>query len=72
MGYTGAQMQEMKETIHRSPCETVVVATPAHLSRLIDFSRPCVHVSYSLQERGPLTLRSILHSFLATSALNCR
>ncbi len=69
MGYSETQREEMSEVIQNAECESVVVATPANLSRLMPFSCPSVRVTYTLQERGPLTLRSILKDFIRTHQL---
>jgi predicted GTPase len=46
MGYSGEQMRDLEDTIERSPCDAVVIATPADLRRNFRISRPVVRASY--------------------------
>jgi len=46
MGYSGEQMRDLEDTIERSPCDTVVIETPADLRRNFRISRPVVRASY--------------------------
>jgi predicted GTPase len=56
MGYSPHQLQELEETIRRTPCDAVVVATPVDLARLIHILPPVVRVTYTVveKERGAL------------------
>lgn len=46
MGYSEEQIKELEETIQRSVCDAVVIATPADLRRKIRIDQPTVRVSY--------------------------
>jgi predicted GTPase len=48
MGYSEVQIKELEETIHRSLCDAVVMATPTDLRRKIKIDQPTVRVSYDL------------------------
>ncbi len=63
MGYGEAQMQELRATIERTPCDLVLVATPVDLARLLNLSRPTLRVSYEIEERSRPGLRDVLFSF---------
>lgn len=46
MGYSEDQVRDLEETIRRSPCDAVVIATPTDLRRKIRIDQPTVRVSY--------------------------
>jgi predicted GTPase len=46
MGYSEEQVKDLEETIRRSRCDAVVIATPTDLRRRIRIDRPTVRVSY--------------------------
>jgi predicted GTPase len=60
MGYGKQQMKDLRETIHRSDAELVLIGTPIDLRRLIDFGKPALRVTYKLQEVGEPTLKDVL------------
>jgi predicted GTPase len=60
MGYGKKQMKDLRETIHRSDAELVLIGTPIDLRRLIDFGKPALRVTYKLQEVGEPTLKDVL------------
>jgi predicted GTPase len=68
MGYSDHQLSELERTIRATPCDLVVVATPIHLARLIDFQKPSVRVHYRVAERGGPTLASVLEALLQRHA----
>jgi predicted GTPase len=68
MGYSATQLGELEETIRRTPCDFVLVATPIDLRRVIRISQPSLRVSYEIAERGAFTLAEVLHEFLAQHA----
>ncbi len=53
MGYGPTQVEELSETIARTPCDVVVVGTPIDLARVVTMSKPSVRVRYELQEVVP-------------------
>jgi len=65
MGYSPAQLAELEETVRRTPCDAVVVATPVDLGRVITLAKPAVRVRYEVVERGALTLSGVLGEFIA-------
>jgi predicted GTPase len=60
MGYGPRQVQELEETIARTPCDLVLVASPIDLRRLMRIRQPSQRVQYELREIGPVTLLDIL------------
>ncbi len=60
MGYGEAQVRDLAATVAATPCDAVVIGTPIDLSRLVEFSRPAVRVTYDLRERGTAGLRDAL------------
>jgi len=63
IGYSTRQLQHLETTINRVDCDTVMVATPIDLSRIIDIRKPHTRVSYELQEVGTPNLEDILSEF---------
>jgi predicted GTPase len=63
-GYSPRQVGELQETISRVPCDTVVIATPVDLGRLMTIAQPSVRVTYRLVEVTEPTLPQLVDSFL--------
>jgi len=66
MGYSNMQRHELEETINRVPCDLVVVATPVDLARIISVNKPCVRISYEIDELTRPGLADILQEFTST------
>jgi len=64
MGYSPKQLEELEETIRRTPCDFVVVATPVDLGRVIALDKPSLRVRYEVEERGALRLDDVLREFV--------
>lgn len=60
MGYGHSQMEELRETIHRTPCDIVIIGTPIDLRKLIPIDKPTDRVRYNLQEISTPTLKELL------------
>jgi predicted GTPase len=63
IGYSKRQLQHLETTIARVDCDTVVVATPIDLSRIVKIGKPHTRVSYELQELGTPNLDDIVAEF---------
>jgi predicted GTPase len=63
MGYSADQLRHLETTIDRVDCDTVVVATPIDLARIINITKPYTRVSYELQELGTPNLEGVLSEF---------
>ncbi|MCL2421612.1 MAG: cyclic 2,3-diphosphoglycerate synthase [Defluviitaleaceae bacterium] len=64
MGYGEAQMADLAATIDNTDCDTVVIATPIDLNRVIKINKPNTKVDYSLQEIGQPNLEDVLADFV--------
>ena len=64
MGYGDAQVKDLETTINRVKCDSVIVATPIDLTRLIKIKKPATRVYYSLQEIGSPDLNQVLSDFV--------
>ncbi|MBS7636605.1 GTPase [Candidatus Bathyarchaeota archaeon] len=64
LGYGEKQIEELNETIMRTPCDVVVIGTPVDLRRVMEINKPTVRVKYELKVLGPLSLEQILEEFL--------
>lgn len=63
MGYSAQQIKDMETTINNTECDSVVIATPIDLRRLINIKTPACQVKYELQEIGVPTIADVLKSF---------
>jgi predicted GTPase len=64
MGYGAQQIKDLEATINKTKCDSVVIATPIDLNRLIKITKPNTRVYYNLQEIGKPDFETILKSFL--------
>ncbi|MFY9645264.1 MAG: cyclic 2,3-diphosphoglycerate synthase [Terriglobales bacterium] len=63
MGYSALQRHELEETIHRTPCDLVLIATPIDLARVIEIDRPNLRVTYEVEELTKPGLAEMLAQF---------
>lgn len=63
MGYGEEQIRDLAATINATDCDSVVVATPIDLSRVITINKPTARVRYELQEIGKPNLEDVLKDF---------
>ena len=64
MGYGDKQIKDLEETLNKVPCDSVIIATPIDLRRLININKPTVRVMYDLEEIGQPNLTDILKKFI--------
>ncbi len=64
MGYGDEQIRDLERTIENTPCDTVVIATPIDLKRIIKINKPTVKVGYELQEIGSPNLQEVIEDFV--------
>jgi predicted GTPase len=64
MGYSATQCHELEQTIHRTPCDLVVIATPIDLKRVISIDKPNVRVAYEVEELSKPGLKDLLAKFV--------
>jgi len=60
MGYGDQQVRDLEETINRTPCDMVIIATPIDLRKIVNIKHPSQRVRYELQEIGQPTLKDII------------
>ena len=63
MGYSATQRHELEETIRRTPCDLVLIATPIDLSRVIKLDQPNLRVTYEVEELTKPGLAEMLATF---------
>lgn len=64
MGYGAQQVKDLEATINKTQCDSVVIATPIDLNRLVKIKKPNTRVYYELQEIGSPDLDTILTDFV--------
>ena len=64
MGYGEEQMRDLTATIDRTDCDSVIIATPIDLGRVIKITKPNTRVAYNLQEIGNPTMDEVLSGFI--------
>jgi predicted GTPase len=71
LGYGDKQMKELEKTIKNVDCDTVILGTPADLTRIMNIDKPTVRVSFELKELTKPSLEEIitkrLHQFFSKS-----
>jgi predicted GTPase len=63
MGYGEQQVKDLAATIEKAGCDSVVIATPIDLGRVIRINKPNTRVTYALQEIGRPNIADALESF---------
>lgn len=63
MGYSTMQCHELEETINRVPCDLVLVATPIDLGHLVKLNKPCLRVTYEVEDLTHPGLTEVLTQF---------
>ena len=64
MGYGEQQVKDLEATVNKTKCDSVIIATPIDLNRLIKIKKPNTRVYYDLQEIGQPDMVGILNDFL--------
>ena len=63
MGYSAIQRHELEETIQRTPCDLVLIATPIDLARVVKIDKPNLRVTYEVEELTKPGLAEMLAKF---------
>ena len=66
MGYSSAQISDLKQTIEAADCDLVLFATPINLTRLLAIDKPAIRVRYDYHDHGEPVLRQVLLDRMAT------
>ena len=69
MGYGDEQIADLERTIEATDCDSVLIATPIDLTRIVKIRKPTVKVGYDLQEIGKPDLKEVLDSFCSAQNL---
>jgi len=64
MGYGAEQIADLEKSINNTDCDSVVIATPIDLTRIVNIHKPYTKVDYELQEIGKPDLANILCEFV--------
>ena len=64
MGYGEEQMADLAATIEKVPCDTVIIATPIDLNRVVKINKPTTRVEYALQEIGQPNMEEVVADFV--------
>lgn len=70
MGYGDQQLKDLEATINKTDCDSVIIATPIDLNRIIKIKKPNTRVYYDLQEIGNPDLTQVLDEFVKKFRLN--
>ena len=65
MGYGEEQIRDLTATIAATDCDSVIIATPIDLKRIVKIDKPSTRVEYSLQEIGRPNMDDVLSDFIA-------
>lgn len=66
MGYFEEQLKDLKASIEAVPCDTVIVATPIDLQRLLHLAKPTVQCNYELVDGDKPWLRELVNAWIST------
>ena len=64
MGYGEQQVKDLQQTINKTDCDSVIIATPIDLNRICKIDKPNTRVYYDLQEIGQPDLNELLDEFV--------
>ena len=64
MGYGAEQLKDLETTINNTDCDSVIIATPIDLNRIIKIKKPNTRVYYDLQEIGEPNLTEVIDDFV--------
>ncbi len=62
MGYGNQQVRDLEATVSRVDCDSIIIATPADIRRIMRLSKPVARVSYELRELTKPSIDDVLRS----------
>ncbi|KAI9024124.1 hypothetical protein DFJ74DRAFT_72715 [Hyaloraphidium curvatum] len=65
MGYWPEQIRDLEETINAVPCDSVVIATPMDLRRVVRIDKPAAVVTYAVRDREAPFLSEAVDAMVA-------
>ena len=63
MGYGHQQIRDLETTISKADCDSIIIATPADIRRIIKFSKPTARVGYELKEQTKPDIEAMLQRY---------
>ena len=63
-GYTQKQIQDLQETLERTPADVVIIASPARIEDMITLSKPMIRVTYELKVLEGPTVEELVNRLL--------
>jgi predicted GTPase len=60
LGYSAGQLEELRQSIHRVPCDAVLLGTPADLARVVSIEKPVARVRFVARDASVSTLRELV------------
>lgn len=60
LGYSAAQLEELRLSIEQVPCDAVVLGTPAKLAAVVGISKPVARVRFVAEDISPPTLQALV------------
>lgn len=69
VGYTGEQLEGLRETIEQSDADVVLIATPFNLARHLKLEKPGTRVSYTYADSGEPRLATFIDRFVVQHGL---
>ena len=63
MGYGAKQVNELEQTIEKTPCDSVVLGTPIDIRRIMKVDKPAARVRYEIREVTKPSLEELLNKF---------
>ncbi|MEM0360409.1 MAG: cyclic 2,3-diphosphoglycerate synthase [Candidatus Diapherotrites archaeon] len=67
MGYGEKQVKDLEATINSCNCDSVIIATPIDLSRVIKIRKPFTRVTYELEEKTQPGLKELIEKALKSA-----
>ncbi len=64
-GYSKEQVADLRETINSTPCDAVLIATPADITKIIDIKKPVFKVNYEVVDMDEGGIKGAVAEFLA-------
>ncbi len=63
IGYGHQQIRDLEATISKTDCDSVIIATPADIRRIIKFPKPTARVGYELKEQTKPGIEEMLQRY---------
>jgi predicted GTPase len=60
LGYSAAQLEELRLSIEQVPCDAVVLGTPANLAAVVGIAKPVARVRFVAEDVSHPTLQALV------------